>query len=125
MFSGASTACKADWTLPELPAKDVIQRISRDVRFSKSKIPYKTNLACASDLPSSGPLSTLVKLTRGCCICSFVLAYRKKRSLGTLLRPDCCKSPLVRIVNQLFVLKMWVAAERSQHDRSWYVEPRE
>ncbi|KAM0755197.1 hypothetical protein T439DRAFT_131132 [Meredithblackwellia eburnea MCA 4105] len=38
-------ASEADWTLPPLPAKDLIHRIYRDVRFSKEKTPYKTNFA--------------------------------------------------------------------------------
>lgn len=33
-----------DWQVPELPIKDLTHRIYRDVRFSKSKVPYKTNL---------------------------------------------------------------------------------
>jgi len=36
------SAC--DWQVPELPIKDLTHRIYRDVRFSKSKVPYKTNL---------------------------------------------------------------------------------
>lgn len=36
---------ESDWTLPHLPYKDLVHRIARDVRFSKSKIPYKTNLS--------------------------------------------------------------------------------
>ncbi|SCZ98605.1 BZ3500_MvSof-1268-A1-R1_Chr3-1g05494 [Microbotryum saponariae] len=38
-------AAQADWSLPEMPVKDLMQRIHRDVRFSKSKIPYRTCLA--------------------------------------------------------------------------------
>uniref|UniRef100_A0A0K3C8E5 TIGR02453 family protein n=1 Tax=Rhodotorula toruloides TaxID=5286 RepID=A0A0K3C8E5_RHOTO len=40
-------ASEADWTLPHLPAKDLMHRIYRDVRFSKDKTPYKRYL-CAS-----------------------------------------------------------------------------
>ncbi|KAK4047714.1 hypothetical protein OIV83_005222 [Microbotryomycetes sp. JL201] len=35
-------ATEADWSLPHLPAKELMQRIYRDVRFSKDKTPYKT-----------------------------------------------------------------------------------
>ncbi|GAA6002551.1 hypothetical protein JCM10207_001177 [Rhodosporidiobolus poonsookiae] len=38
---------EADWSLPHLPAKDLMHRIYRDVRFSKDKTPYKTYF-CAS-----------------------------------------------------------------------------
>ncbi|KAL8286951.1 hypothetical protein RQP46_003957 [Phenoliferia psychrophenolica] len=38
-------ASEADWTLPQLPSKDVVHRIYRDVRFSNDKTPYKTNFA--------------------------------------------------------------------------------
>ncbi|SCV74314.1 BQ2448_6746 [Microbotryum intermedium] len=38
-------AAQADWSLPEMPVKDLMQRIHRDVRFSKSKVPYRTCLA--------------------------------------------------------------------------------
>ncbi|GJN89157.1 hypothetical protein Rhopal_002131-T1 [Rhodotorula paludigena] len=40
-------ASEADWQLPHLPAKDLMHRIYRDVRFSKDKTPYKTYF-CAS-----------------------------------------------------------------------------
>ncbi|KJK81900.1 hypothetical protein H634G_03163 [Metarhizium anisopliae BRIP 53293] len=36
------TIIEVDETIPELPVKDVIFRIYRDVRFSKVKTPYKT-----------------------------------------------------------------------------------
>lgn len=40
-------ASEADWSLPHLPAKELIQRIYRDVRFSKDKTPYKTNMSAS------------------------------------------------------------------------------
>lgn len=36
-----------DETIPELPAKDVVFRIYRDVRFSKDQTPYKTHFSAA------------------------------------------------------------------------------
>ncbi|OJJ43108.1 hypothetical protein ASPZODRAFT_1218075 [Penicilliopsis zonata CBS 506.65] len=36
-----------DETIPELPAKDVVFRIHRDVRFSKNPTPYKTHFSAA------------------------------------------------------------------------------
>ena len=33
-------ASRADWSLPELPVKDLVGRIYRDVRFSKDKRPF-------------------------------------------------------------------------------------
>ncbi|GAA5842512.1 hypothetical protein JCM11251_004895 [Rhodosporidiobolus azoricus] len=41
-------ATEADWSLPHLPAKDLIQRIYRDVRFSKDKTPYKTHFSAST-----------------------------------------------------------------------------
>ncbi|KAM0787763.1 hypothetical protein ACM66B_003820 [Microbotryomycetes sp. NB124-2] len=40
-------ATEADWSLPHLPAKELMQRIYRDVRFSKDKTPYKTWLGAS------------------------------------------------------------------------------
>ncbi|GAA5820448.1 hypothetical protein JCM10212_006121 [Sporobolomyces blumeae] len=45
MTSWIDKAAEADWQLPHMPVKDLIHRIYRDVRFSKNKTPYKTNLA--------------------------------------------------------------------------------
>lgn len=36
--------CKTDTTLASLPAKNCLFRINRDIRFSKDKSPYKTNM---------------------------------------------------------------------------------
>lgn len=36
---------EADETVPELPLKDVIFRIYRDIRFSKDPTPYKVSTA--------------------------------------------------------------------------------
>jgi hypothetical protein len=40
-------AMKADWSLPALPATDLVHRIYRDIKFSKDKTPYKTNFAAS------------------------------------------------------------------------------
>ena len=37
------TIIDVDETIPELPAKDVVFRIHRDIRFSKDPTPYKVN----------------------------------------------------------------------------------
>ena len=50
---------EADETVPELPIKDVVFRIYRDIRFSKDPTPYKVSSA-----PSSGFSSHRFKL--GC-----------------------------------------------------------
>lgn len=39
--------CKADKTISHLKAKDCMFRINRDVRFSKDKSPYKTNMGAS------------------------------------------------------------------------------
>ncbi|CAK7233853.1 hypothetical protein SCUCBS95973_008736 [Sporothrix curviconia] len=44
---GARMAADADDTLPELPAKDVVFRIYRDIRFSKNPQPYKPHFSAA------------------------------------------------------------------------------
>ncbi|CAI6339284.1 unnamed protein product [Periconia digitata] len=38
---------EVDTTIPELPVKDIIFRIYRDVRFSKDQTPYKTHFSAA------------------------------------------------------------------------------
>lgn len=40
------TVIDVDETIPELPLKDVIFRIYRDIRFSKDPTPYKVGLNC-------------------------------------------------------------------------------
>ena len=39
---------EVDFTIPELPAKDVIFRIHRDIRFSNDPTPYKASLIISS-----------------------------------------------------------------------------
>jgi len=43
----AEKIIEADDTIPELPVKDVIYRIYRDIRFSKDATPYKTYFSAA------------------------------------------------------------------------------
>lgn len=45
--SFTSRITEADFTIPELPSKDVIFRIHRDVRFSKDPTPYKPHFSAA------------------------------------------------------------------------------
>ena len=42
---------KFDDTIPELPAKDLVFRIYRDIRFSKDPTPYKTHFAAVCPTP--------------------------------------------------------------------------
>ncbi|KAF1940682.1 hypothetical protein EJ02DRAFT_455860 [Clathrospora elynae] len=50
---------EADETIPELPVKDVIYRIYRDIRFSKDPTPYKTYFSSAwSRTGRKGPYAT-------------------------------------------------------------------
>ncbi len=46
-MSFTSTLSGLDFTIPELPAKDVVFRIYRDTRFSKDPTPYKVSNECA------------------------------------------------------------------------------
>ena len=41
-----ATVAKFDDSIKDIKAKDCIFRINRDIRFSKDKTPYKTNMAC-------------------------------------------------------------------------------
>jgi uncharacterized protein (TIGR02453 family) len=41
-----NAVAKTDTSIAHLQAKDCTFRINRDVRFSKNKAPYKTNMAC-------------------------------------------------------------------------------
>ncbi|KAF9884754.1 hypothetical protein FE257_001244 [Aspergillus nanangensis] len=47
---------EVDSTIPELPAKDLVFRIHRDIRFSKNPTPYKTHFsaACQERMPPMG-----------------------------------------------------------------------
>jgi uncharacterized protein (TIGR02453 family) len=52
--ASTQTIIGVDETIPELPVKDVIFRIYRDVRFSKVKTPYKVSLPLtATDVTTS------------------------------------------------------------------------
>ena len=44
VMSFTSKLSSLDFTIPELPARDVIFRIYRDTRFSKDPTPYKVSL---------------------------------------------------------------------------------
>lgn len=52
------TIIEADETIPELPAKDLIFRIYRDIRFSKNPTPYKVRQIHASNLLNGKKLTT-------------------------------------------------------------------
>ena len=41
MEKATTTIIDVDETIPELPTKDIIFRIYRDIRFSKDPTPYK------------------------------------------------------------------------------------
>lgn len=48
VMSFTSTLSGLDFTIPELPARDVMFRIYRDTRFSKNPTPYKVSQKLAS-----------------------------------------------------------------------------
>ncbi|RLL94039.1 hypothetical protein CFD26_103017 [Aspergillus turcosus] len=58
-----------DNTIPELPAKDIVFRIHRDIRFSKDPTPYKTHFSAAwSRTGRKGPYAAYyVHLQPGSC----------------------------------------------------------
>lgn len=73
------TIIEVDETIPELPVKDVIFRIYRDVRFSKVKTPYKVRLVPA-----------IIKVVTYCTIASLLsclVTDWPEGSLRLLLHP--------------------------------------
>ncbi|PYH45383.1 DUF2461 domain-containing protein [Aspergillus saccharolyticus JOP 1030-1] len=58
-----------DGTIPELPVKDLVFRIHRDIRFSKNPTPYKTHFSAAwSRTGKKGPYAAYyVHLQPGAC----------------------------------------------------------
>ncbi|KAL3472336.1 hypothetical protein BJX99DRAFT_235759 [Aspergillus californicus] len=74
-----------DGTIPELPAKDLVFRIHRDIRFSKNPTPYKTHFSAAwSRTGRKGPYAAYyVHLEPGAC---FVGAGLWNPEVGPLAR---------------------------------------
>lgn len=56
---------EADETIPELPLKDIIFRIYRDIRFSKDPTPYKVRLAWPCPIVPPLTPSSLTTLSHG------------------------------------------------------------
>ncbi|KAK1989015.1 hypothetical protein LZ30DRAFT_744633 [Colletotrichum cereale] len=62
-------AIEVDFTIPELPAKDLVFRIHRDIRFSKDPTPYKAHFSAAwSRTGKKGPYACYyIHLEPGSC----------------------------------------------------------
>ncbi|TDZ51663.1 hypothetical protein CTRI78_v007485 [Colletotrichum trifolii] len=60
---------EVDFTIPELPAKDLVFRIHRDIRFSKNPTPYKAHFSAAwSRTGKKGPYACYyIHLEPGSC----------------------------------------------------------
>ncbi|CAG8890418.1 unnamed protein product [Penicillium egyptiacum] len=70
---------EVDATIPELPVKDLVFRVHRDIRFSKNPLPYKTHFSAAwSRTGKKGPYAAYYvhfqpgscfvgRLSPGCC----------------------------------------------------------
>ncbi|GFF56204.1 hypothetical protein IFM61606_05341 [Aspergillus udagawae] len=78
-----------DSTIPELPAKDIVFRIHRDIRFSKDPTPYKTHFSAAwSRTGRKGPYAAYyVHLQPGSCFVGSGLWQPEADKLA-LLRED-------------------------------------
>ncbi|KAJ5241906.1 Conserved hypothetical protein CHP02453 [Penicillium citrinum] len=78
-----------DSTVPELPAKDLVFRIHRDVRFSKNPLPYKIHFSAAwSRTGKKGPYAAYyVHFQPGSCFVGCGLWHPEAEPLG-LLRED-------------------------------------
>ncbi|CAI7605513.1 unnamed protein product [Penicillium crustosum] len=80
---------EVDATVPELPVKDLIFRIHRDVRFSKNPLPYKTHFSAAwSRTGKKGPYAAYyVHFQPGSCFVGGGLWNPESEPLA-LLRED-------------------------------------
>ncbi|KAH2258554.1 hypothetical protein KXW72_008041 [Aspergillus fumigatus] len=80
---------EVDNTIPELPAKDIVFRIHRDIRFSKDPTPYKTHFSAAwSRTGRKGPYAAYyVHLQPGSCFVGSGLWQPEADKLA-LLRED-------------------------------------
>ncbi|KKK23130.1 hypothetical protein P175DRAFT_0464081 [Aspergillus ochraceoroseus IBT 24754] len=78
-----------DSTIPELPAKDLVFRIHRDIRFSKDPTPYKTHFSAAwSRTGKKGPYAAYyVHFQPGACFVGSGLWHPEAHKLA-LLRED-------------------------------------
>ncbi|KAE8557324.1 hypothetical protein EYB25_002031 [Talaromyces marneffei] len=83
-----------DETIPELPAKDLVFRIHRDVRFSNDPTPYKTHFSAAwSRTGRKGPYAAYyVHLQPGHCFIGAGL-WMPEASKLALLRRDVDRNP--------------------------------
>ncbi|KJR83275.1 uncharacterized protein SPSK_04306 [Sporothrix schenckii 1099-18] len=91
---GLRLASDADETIPELPAKDVVFRIYRDVRFSKDQRPYKPHFSAAwSRTGKKGPYACYyVHCEPGSCFAGGGLWHPDNDSLR-LLRASIDERP--------------------------------
>ncbi|KAJ5427395.1 hypothetical protein N7465_002465 [Penicillium sp. CMV-2018d] len=80
---------EVDATVPELPVKDLVFRIHRDVRFSKNPLPYKTHFSAAwSRTGKKGPYAAYyVHFQPGSCFVGCGLWNPESEPLA-LLRED-------------------------------------
>ncbi|KAJ5365635.1 Conserved hypothetical protein CHP02453 [Penicillium concentricum] len=80
---------EVDATVPELPIKDLVFRIHRDVRFSKNPLPYKTHFSAAwSRTGKKGPYAAYyVHFQPGSCFVGCGLWNPESEPLA-LLRED-------------------------------------
>ncbi|KAJ5367965.1 uncharacterized protein N7496_007725 [Penicillium cataractarum] len=75
-----------DGTIPELPVKDLVFRIHRDIRFSKNPLPYKIHFSAAwSRTGKKGPYAAYyVHFQPGACFVGCGLWHPEADPLGTL-----------------------------------------
>ncbi|KAF6834169.1 hypothetical protein CPLU01_05147 [Colletotrichum plurivorum] len=77
---------EVDFTIPELPAKDLVFRIHRDIRFSKDPTPYKAHFSAAwSRTGKKGPYACYyIHLEPGSCFVGGGLWCPESRHLQNL-----------------------------------------
>ncbi|KAI2610358.1 uncharacterized protein GGS25DRAFT_257400 [Hypoxylon fragiforme] len=122
---------EADETIPELPVKDVIFRIYRDIRFSKDQTPYKPHFAAAwSRTGRKGPYACYyVQMEPGHCMVGGGLWHpegdslarlrasideRPRRIRRVLMNPVFCRTflPGAKVGNEKSVLAAFAEANK-------------
>ncbi|RDI86389.1 hypothetical protein Vi05172_g3381 [Venturia inaequalis] len=86
---------EADDTVPELPVKDIVMRIYRDIRFSKNPTPYKDHFSAAwSRTGRKGPYAVYylqIKPNGGSCVAGGL--WMPEANAIALLRRDIDRRP--------------------------------
>ncbi|KAJ5887449.1 hypothetical protein N7495_007490 [Penicillium taxi] len=99
---------RKDDTIPELPSKDLIFRIHRDVRFSKNPVPYKIHFSAAwSRTGKKGPYAAYyVHFQPGSCFVGGFLVQRPSFNINYVPHsPNSC--PLAHLSTLCIGCGLW------------------